>query len=329
MSKRRILLWLLLVALMFVVITRFTSLKSLGSTLLQGKWQWVLVAAALHFIYFVLYARLYQVGFRVVDVKSRMRDLLPLFFASVFVNAIAPSGGAAAGALFVDDANRHGQSGARAAVGTVLVLITDLATLTPFLAFGVVFLLLQHNLQFYDIIGAVIFVIFISILIGLLVLAKWKPDRLHQLLNWAQRTVDKVGGWFKHPDLLGEDWAEHNASDFTDASNAIADHPKRLNSYLHLGACAACLEPGGPLRALSCLFPASAMGHAYRGLWPGHRVLCCFRGAAGRCRCGRCHGGRLHIDGHSIGKGNYYYPDLSRLELLAAADCGLFLFASH
>lgn len=235
MSKRRIVLWLLMIALMFVVVTRFASLKTLGSTLIQAKWQWVLVAAIMHVVYFVLYTRLYQVSFRVVDVKSSLRNLLPLFFASVFVNAIAPSGGAAAGALFVDDANRRGQSGARAAVGTVLVLVTDLATLIPFLGFGIYFLLLHNNLQFYDIIGAVIFVIFISLLISLLVMAKWKPAHLRQVLNWAQRVVRKVGGWFKHSDLLAEDWAERNAAEFSDASNAIASHPKRLLHTCILG----------------------------------------------------------------------------------------------
>lgn len=235
MSKRRIVLWLLLVALMLVVITRFTSLKTLGATLIQARWQWVLVAIATHLIYFVLYTRLYQVGFRVVDVRSRMRDLLPLFFASVFVNAVAPSGGAAAGALFVDDANRRGQSGARAAVGTVLVLVTDLATLIPFLAFGIVFLSRRRNLQFYDIIGAAIFVIFTSILMSLLVLAKWKPDRLRQLLNWTRQIVNTVGGWFRHPDLLAEDWAGRNAAEFADASGAIARHPQRLLHTCFLG----------------------------------------------------------------------------------------------
>jgi len=233
--KRRWLLWLLLIGLTIVVISRFTSLKNLASTLAQARWQWVLVATAIHLTYFVLYTYMYKIGFQVVDVKSRLHTLLPIYFASTYLNAVAPTGGAAGAALFIDDANRRGQSGGRAAIGAVLVLIADLATLIPFLLFGVVYLALQDKFAFYDIIGTAIFLIFISGMSGLLVLSKTKPEWVRRFLAWVQRTVNRVGGWFKHPDLLSGEWAEHNASEFASAAGAIARSPKRLAFILGIG----------------------------------------------------------------------------------------------
>ena len=39
--KRGWLLWLLTVAFLWVVVSRFTEIDKLGRTLAQGQWQWV------------------------------------------------------------------------------------------------------------------------------------------------------------------------------------------------------------------------------------------------------------------------------------------------
>ena len=60
---------------------------------------------------------------------SRLRDLFPLLFGAIFVNVVAPAGGASGAALFVDHAARSGQSTARTAAGILLQLITSLGAL--------------------------------------------------------------------------------------------------------------------------------------------------------------------------------------------------------
>jgi uncharacterized protein (TIRG00374 family) len=234
MHPRRWLLLLLLIGFVALVTSRFTDAKQLVATLSQGQWQWVLVAIILHVVYFVLYAVLYQVSFNAVEVESRAGELMPVLFASLFVNAIAPTGGAGGAALFIDDAVQRGQSGARTTVGTVLVLLADLGTLIPFVIVGLIFLSLQHELQIYGTIGAVFFLIFILILTGALLLARWRPGQLRKLLRWFQRAINRIGGWFKHPDLMADDWAAKNAGQFAEAAIAIAAHPKQLNLTLAL-----------------------------------------------------------------------------------------------
>jgi uncharacterized protein (TIRG00374 family) len=235
LGGRRWLFLLALVGLTLLVVTRFANLQNVAETLSQGLWPWVVAGFIMHFIFFFLYALLYQSGFSTVGVRSRARDLLPLVFAAVFVNAIAPTAGAGAGALFVDDAVQRGQSGARTIVGVILVLLADLGTLIPFIVAGTIFLSFQRDLRFYDTIGSIFFTIFVGGLSGALVLAQSHTSQLRHLLGWLQQTVNQVGRWLKHPDLLADDWADRNTDEFVEGARAIAEHPGRLTRTLALG----------------------------------------------------------------------------------------------
>jgi uncharacterized membrane protein YbhN (UPF0104 family) len=127
--KRRWIFWILVVLFVWVVISRLSEIRKLADTLIGGQWQWVAVAALAQVVYYIIYTALYQSAFLTVGVKSRLGDLLPVTFASIFMNVAAPSGGASSMALFADDAARRGQSAARAAVGTLLVLVADFSAL--------------------------------------------------------------------------------------------------------------------------------------------------------------------------------------------------------
>jgi uncharacterized protein (TIRG00374 family) len=230
--KRRLVFWLLIIAFVWVVISRFTEIEKLIETLAQGQWQWVLAAALLQVVYYTVFTGLYQSAFYTVEVESRVNELLPVMFASIFVNVAAPTGGASGAALFVDDAARRGQSAARAAAGTVLVLVADFSTFIPVLIIGLVYLFLHHNLQAYEIVGAAVLLLIMSGLTSVLLLGLWQPDQLRKILGWLQRTVNRLAGWFRRPALLADDWAEENAAEFTGAAAAIAAHPQRLGRTL-------------------------------------------------------------------------------------------------
>jgi uncharacterized membrane protein YbhN (UPF0104 family) len=124
--KRYGLLWLLIALFLWLVASRYSEIQQLATTLASGRWQWIIVAIMLTVILYVVRAALYQAVFYTVEVKSRIRDLLPLVFSSIFMNVAVPSGGVSSAALFIDDANHRGQSPARTAAGTVLFLVDDL-----------------------------------------------------------------------------------------------------------------------------------------------------------------------------------------------------------
>jgi len=231
-SWRRLLLLLLLVLLMLWVISRFTDFRNLAQTLATARWGWVAVAAVLHLGYFVMNARLYVFGFGVVSVAARLREMVPVMFAAYFVNVVAPSGGTAGAALFIDDAVGRGESGGRAAVGTILVLLADLATLIPFVVYSLVFLKLENRLRFYDTLGSAVFVAFILLLSGAIAVSRFKPGLLQAVLGRLQGAVNRVGARFHHPNLLEPGWASETALEFQEAAKGIGRRPKALGLAL-------------------------------------------------------------------------------------------------
>jgi uncharacterized protein (TIRG00374 family) len=226
--KRNWFLWLLIIAFVWLVISRFTEIKGLAETLSQGQWQWVLAAIFLTVILYLVRAWMYQAAFYTVEVPSRIRDLLPLVFASIFVSVAVPSAGASGAVLFVDDASRRGQSQGRTAAGVLMYLISDLIAFTLILIVGLAYLFLQHDLQVYQIIAALLLLAIILTLTSVLLLGLLLPDHLLGLLSGLQRSANRFAGTLKQKSFLPEDWAVHMAGEFTEAATAITAQPRRL-----------------------------------------------------------------------------------------------------
>jgi phosphatidylglycerol lysyltransferase len=230
--KRRWLFWFLIFGFVWLAVSRLTEIQKLAETLAQGQWPWIITAALLQGLYYLILSGVYQAAFATVGVQSRLRDLLPVTFASIFVNVVAPSGGASGAALFVDDAARRGQSPTRAALGAVLALLADIGAFALILMVGMLFLLLQHDLKFYEVMGAIVLLGLIGGLVGLLLAGLWQPQRLHRLLAWIQETINRIGRRFRRPALLAADWSEKNALELTEAAQVMAARPARVGLTL-------------------------------------------------------------------------------------------------
>ncbi|HEX7976047.1 MAG TPA: flippase-like domain-containing protein [Anaerolineales bacterium] len=226
--KSRWIFWGLAIVFVWVVVSRFTEIKALAQTLSQGKLQWVLAAAVLQVCYYILYTGIYQAAFHTVEVESRLGELIPVTFSAIFVNVVAPAGGASGAALFVDDAARRGQSPARAAVGVLLMLVADFSAFSLVLLFGLIYLFLNHALKSYEVVTALILLLIILGMSFLVTMGLWQPERLRRLLAWVQRRVNGLGARFRRPNLVSESWAERTANEFIEAALAISVHPDRL-----------------------------------------------------------------------------------------------------
>ena len=226
--KRRWIFWILVVLFVWVVISRLSEIKKLADTLLAGQWQWVAVAALSQVVYYIIYTALYQSAFLTVGVKSRLSELLPITFASIFMNVAAPSGGASSAALFADDAAKRGQSAARAAVGTLLVLVADFSAFLVVLLVGMIYLFANHDLKFYESIAAVFLLVIIGGLTALLLLGLWRQQWLQSLLARVQRLANRIARMIKRPDFLDDAWVEKNTAEFTEAAMAITAQPGML-----------------------------------------------------------------------------------------------------
>ncbi len=231
MASRRaigsILLAVLLVVATGLVFLHFTDLRSLARALATGRWPWIVAGIAVHAAYFVGYALLYRLGFAVVGVAARTWSLVPVMFAGLFVNVLVPSGAGAA-ALFIDDAARRGQNPAHAAVGVVLVLLLDVLTLVPFVAWGVWYLIRADQLTTWHVLAVAAFVLYLAVLVALLAISHRRPAWVRRVLDVARRAAARVLGWLHIHRPLAADWADQTAAHFSDAAGAIVARPGRL-----------------------------------------------------------------------------------------------------
>jgi len=240
--KRRWILWVLVLAFVWIVATSLTDIKNLAKTLVEGQWEWMLAAAFAQVLYYLAFTGSYWAAFKTVDIESRMRDLLPVVFGSLFVNVVAPTGGTAGVALFVDDAVRRGHSGARAAAGTLLQLIADYSAFAGILLVGMGYLFVQHDLKLYEVIGAIILLLITLALSGILLFGLWRPASLGRLFAWIQRNVNRLAIRFRRATVIKEDWADKNAVEFASAAVAIQQRPGRLAGTIGLALVAHALD---------------------------------------------------------------------------------------
>ncbi|MCB0065276.1 MAG: lysylphosphatidylglycerol synthetase family protein, partial [Caldilineaceae bacterium] len=225
---RKWLLWLLTLAFGWVLVTHLNELEQLGATVIGAQWQWLLAAVGLQLLFFIAYTGVYQAAFTTVGVRSNLWHLLPATFASLFVNMAAPTGGAAGAALFIDEVARRGESRTRATVGVLLMLVLDFGVLALIVLADLGVLWAFHDLYSYQVIAAVILVLFVGAMAAALTLGLWHPGWLRATLDFLQIAVNRVGRWVRRPQLLDETWGARNTAEFTLAAQAMLERPLAL-----------------------------------------------------------------------------------------------------
>jgi uncharacterized protein (TIRG00374 family) len=225
---RRWILWTLVVGFVWAVFSRLPELERLGEILAGGRWPWILAGGALQALYYTFVGLLYQAAFLTVGIHTRAGGLLVVLLASLFVNTMAPSGGMAGAALFVDEASRRGLPGARAAAAVLLSRIADSLGFTVWMLAGLSYLFLARDLRPYEIAAASALLVLTAATAGLLVLGLARPRYLRQMLGWFARVVNRVLTWSARPAPLDDDWADRHADEFAQAGVALGDHPQHL-----------------------------------------------------------------------------------------------------
>ena len=224
----RFLLIFAFAGLVVLVIVNFTSTRQFFQTLAQGNWLWVGAAIVSHLVYFVVYAVLYKIAFMLVGVSSRTRHLVQVLFASFFLDAVAPLGGAAGAALFVDDAERRGESGTKTALGMLVVLFLDLSTMIPFIAVALVFMAQEKVASPYYYLGAAFYIAYVALLALALAVSRANPERVLRGFEFIRSIINGIGSWVKHPRIVDERWPRRNALQFSVAAKAAAARPGLL-----------------------------------------------------------------------------------------------------
>lgn len=223
--------WLLVLlgaVLLAFVVSQFMSARALDVDLSRADLRWAGVALVMQAVFFLLYGGLYRYGLHAVGVTSGALRLVPVLLASIFVKTVLPLTAAPAAAVFIDDAEVRGQSGARTAVGLIVVLVVDLLAALPFIVAGAVALILRAKLVAFALTGTALFVAFIAALLVGLALAASQPALLEALLRACGAIVNQVARRLGRPALLPDHWARHTTEQLVAAVTSIPRHPRDI-----------------------------------------------------------------------------------------------------
>lgn len=228
MSWRRWLLIALIILFLVFLYTQREELAGLVRILEQGDYRFLIVVFILQAAQYLVYAYSYQAAFSIVGVESRFWELVPVIFASEFINNVAPAGGFAGAALLVDDAVLRAQSGARAAVAVLLVTVIETLTVLPFLVLGVSSLIAVRQILLYQLLAFTFYLIFVAILLTALFLGRWSPGFLKSIFFFVQTKINSISEKVFKREIISRSWAEENAREFIDASVVITKYWKRV-----------------------------------------------------------------------------------------------------
>lgn len=224
----RLLLVALGILLLVVVAGQFMNAQALAESLSSADWRWAAVAIVMQVVFFVLFAGLYQAGFRAVGVSSQIGRLVPVLLASIFAKTAVPLTAAPAAAVFIDDATARGQSGPRTAVGLIVVLVLDLLTAMPFVSAGAWALVVRDRLVPFALGGTGLFAGFIVVLLVILVLAALRPTWLAATLGAFQAVANRLAHLLGRSAFLPDDWAARTTEQLTAAVMSIPGHPRDI-----------------------------------------------------------------------------------------------------
>ncbi|MEZ4616548.1 MAG: lysylphosphatidylglycerol synthase transmembrane domain-containing protein [Caldilineaceae bacterium] len=227
-NRLRMMVWLIILAAAWLLWSRFAEIDTLLKTLRQGQPLWIGCALIMQVIYQIIFSGVYWSAFHTVAIRSRLIDLIPLTFASIFVNSTVTSGGAAGTLLFVDDARRRGESAPRATAGTLLVMAADYTAFAMLLTVGLIFLIRDHDLTKLEGISALAMYLLILGVLGLLSAGLWAPTLLQRVLATVQTAGTWIGRLLHSPHLFADDWAERMTEEFTAAADMMSQQPIRL-----------------------------------------------------------------------------------------------------
>jgi hypothetical protein len=206
----------------------FGELESIVKTLEQGNFWFILLALLMQGAWFIVSGLTYQSLYHLLGMDLTVYKLTLLSVAANFINTVAPSAGVGGMAVFIDNANRNGQSPGKATVASMLYIFLDYIAFLCVLALGLIVLFRRNDLTPTEI-GASVIMLAIATALGfLLYLGSRSADALGNALAWMARLVNRVARPFIHREYLSETRAHEFAREMAEDLKSLPERPRSL-----------------------------------------------------------------------------------------------------
>ncbi len=206
---RNIIYLALIVLFGWFVFEHISQVHNVLVVLSQAQFQWLIIAAALQIIYYLVYTRLYQYTFKAVTIARTVEHLIPLVLGALALNVIAPSANTAGAALFIDDAKVDGHSGIRAGIAVIMAILIDILSFLLVLMGAFVFLAFAGDLNSYIVIATITLLTILLLLILVMNLGWRNPRILKRMLKFVQKVVHGFSKSFRSKAVLSNDFIDH------------------------------------------------------------------------------------------------------------------------
>jgi uncharacterized membrane protein YbhN (UPF0104 family) len=113
-----------LVGVLFVI-ARLAEVQAIVETLQRGDWRYVFLAVGIVFLWLLIVAFSFKAIYLALGLKEKVKVLLPMACAAIFLNVVAPSAGVSGMAVFVAQTKRQKYSTGKAAVAGALFVLYD------------------------------------------------------------------------------------------------------------------------------------------------------------------------------------------------------------
>ena len=225
---RKFIIALVLLLGVLLIITRFTEVQNIYSTLQQGDLLFILLGLIALALWMANRGLSYQVVYRLLGIHEETWHMMKVALAADFVNVVTPSGGMTTIAVFLDDSRRRGHSSGRVMVAWALNLLFDYAAFLGMLTLGLGVLARRNDLHWPEIIASCVLLFGALGLATLLYLGLQSGDALGKALAWMARLINRIVRPFIHRDYLEVGRAHSFAYDGAAGIAAVRQHPRGL-----------------------------------------------------------------------------------------------------
>lgn len=195
------------------------QLADILDVLQEGVWYIVVgtvfVLAAAMYNQAALYASIY----RILELPAHRHEMLPLYLVRRFVMVAAPSGGFSGWVPFLQFARRREIGVGTVFVANLIYTILWYSTFLLFLLFGLIYLFIAHDLQWFEISAALVMLVGDLVMVAGLVLAWVAPRTLDKILHAVATASEWLFGRLKRQPPLTR---AQLTTFFNDLENGVA-----------------------------------------------------------------------------------------------------------
>jgi len=195
----------------------FGELESIARTLQHGNIWFLLLAALIQFVWFLVAGLIFQSLYHVLDMHDTVYRLSLLSASATFINIIAPSIGMGGMAFFISQAGRNGQPIGKVTVANMLFLFLDYLAFLVVLTLGLIVLFRRNDLDPTEIAASAVMFAIAAGFGFLLYLGARSAQALGNALTRMARLVNRVAYPFIQRAYLSEaraqEFAHEMASD--------------------------------------------------------------------------------------------------------------------